>query len=965
MIAISYRREDSTPIAGRLFDRLVTEFGKGNVFMDFDSIPYGMDFRKQIQQSLSKADALVVIVGPQWSESATGIRRLDNSDDFVRFEIRCALESGIPIIPVLVNNATMPKAESLPADIGEFAFRNALVLDTGVDFHHHASRLISGVRDLVQSQSDATGALLTPPAISGRDPVKPNGKAVPPPGGDRNQPPANQRRRRTLIVIGMFMVLLIGTGGFVGWSMIRKQQEQREQQLREQNMIVVEGIVIDEMRETPIEKASVKLHFANGETVSADASTGHFRFPAVDRTRLAGDGNYLEATFEAMTRRLPINGSIDSLKAVRIPLLITGVAVSGRVVDSNDRSINGAKISLVNPAGETIDTIFAQNGGFTFPNVKVPRVVVRAERGEIKSEKEIDVKRDWRDAVVLKLNLVLPPPFKRTFFTLKGHAVDTFANEKKLPKELEPTLAGSVPLINTQALAELNSLLAKFGRPLGVQPSRLGPERSADDETPEATRREAAVKKIEKTQLKTLSKEPVLLAAGGMENIDGISIDAAKLPSSFLTEALWSIRAEQLDDFLTENKISTGHTGARLEIPIDQQNLVLSKSATRTDLDALRRMRGTRSEGPSDALLRFFDHICRNGTPTNFLTLSVTGIGCAIGPILTVESPVLLVRVVALENTTDRTVEVGNFHFRMVDPGGGKPLVRTRKENNALLGAVQAESQPWYKPRMLKPGETLVVPLELIFRPKPSEFSDFSEEGASSETAPASKKQSAAKKLTADRQLQTIALVYSKDAEGGTGARATLASMNKQKFVDALLREPVRPAKTDEFVYGPSITLDAIEVDGFRYEIEPFDPVYIAYFSEHAEGGSCPFVYSRAQGGDWVKRGTILTGLSSRKREGTRTLNIAKFDGTLRIAEEEDETSYIDELFVRGTLANGERVTVHSDNDSITRKDHRYLVLKKGESIEIKFPVRDWKPATKVEVIASGFFELARKPETR
>jgi hypothetical protein len=36
MIAISYRRDDSLPLADRLYDR----FGKERVFMDFDSIPY-------------------------------------------------------------------------------------------------------------------------------------------------------------------------------------------------------------------------------------------------------------------------------------------------------------------------------------------------------------------------------------------------------------------------------------------------------------------------------------------------------------------------------------------------------------------------------------------------------------------------------------------------------------------------------------------------------------------------------------------------------------------------------------------------------------------------------------------------------------------------------------------------------------------------------------------------------------
>jgi hypothetical protein len=53
VIAISYRRQDSLPVAGRLYDKLQGEFGKGNVFMDFDSIPYGVDFRQHIKDMAS------------------------------------------------------------------------------------------------------------------------------------------------------------------------------------------------------------------------------------------------------------------------------------------------------------------------------------------------------------------------------------------------------------------------------------------------------------------------------------------------------------------------------------------------------------------------------------------------------------------------------------------------------------------------------------------------------------------------------------------------------------------------------------------------------------------------------------------------------------------------------------------------------------------------------------------------
>src|SRR3954452_9968407 len=114
MIAISYRREDSTPIAGRLYDRLQGEFGKSSVFMDFDSIPYGVDFREHIRRTLEQVSAIVVVIGPHWNESRDGVRRLEDSSDFVRFEVKAALERGIAVIPVLVDKAPMPTSEQLP-----------------------------------------------------------------------------------------------------------------------------------------------------------------------------------------------------------------------------------------------------------------------------------------------------------------------------------------------------------------------------------------------------------------------------------------------------------------------------------------------------------------------------------------------------------------------------------------------------------------------------------------------------------------------------------------------------------------------------------------------------------------------------------------------------------------------------------------------------------------------------------
>jgi TolB-like protein/Tfp pilus assembly protein PilF len=145
-IAISYRRDDSSPITGRLYDRLEATFGPQNVFMDIDSIRPGVDFREQINETISHADAVVAVIGRRWlGEQPDGSRRIDDPNDFVRLEIASALKCKIPVIPVLVDDAPMPKQEKLPPDIEPLAYRQALPLHSGLDFHQHAERLISGI----------------------------------------------------------------------------------------------------------------------------------------------------------------------------------------------------------------------------------------------------------------------------------------------------------------------------------------------------------------------------------------------------------------------------------------------------------------------------------------------------------------------------------------------------------------------------------------------------------------------------------------------------------------------------------------------------------------------------------------------------------------------------------------------------------------------------------------------------
>jgi hypothetical protein len=143
-VFISYRREDTGGAAGRLYDRLGARFGFRRVFRDVDTIEPGERFTRRIEERLAETDVLIALIGREWLSSAhaDGRPRLHDTGDFVRLEIATAFRRGIPVIPALLHNATMPREEALPADLAPLAQCQAIQIDDA-DFHEDVSRLIA------------------------------------------------------------------------------------------------------------------------------------------------------------------------------------------------------------------------------------------------------------------------------------------------------------------------------------------------------------------------------------------------------------------------------------------------------------------------------------------------------------------------------------------------------------------------------------------------------------------------------------------------------------------------------------------------------------------------------------------------------------------------------------------------------------------------------------------------------
>jgi hypothetical protein len=148
-IFLNYRRDDSAAYALLLESRLKERFPDAKVFMDLDSIRAGRDFIEAIRDALDSCAVLVALIGRQWVTIADeeGRRRLDNPDDWVRSEIRTALESEVLVIPVLVDRAKPLRQQELPGELHKLARLNAFELSYD-RFQYDAGRLL----DLIQPE---------------------------------------------------------------------------------------------------------------------------------------------------------------------------------------------------------------------------------------------------------------------------------------------------------------------------------------------------------------------------------------------------------------------------------------------------------------------------------------------------------------------------------------------------------------------------------------------------------------------------------------------------------------------------------------------------------------------------------------------------------------------------------------------------------------------------------------------
>ncbi|MFZ0668433.1 MAG: toll/interleukin-1 receptor domain-containing protein [Acidimicrobiales bacterium] len=210
-VFISYRRGETSGQARAIHDMLEQRLGEQRVFMDVDAIALGEVFYTKIAEGIQSSGVALVLIGHDFFDEQNQAR-LHQADDWVRVEIETALHRQVPIIPILVERASMPRADLLPESLRPLTTFQAMDLENQ-RWDYDMQRLNNSIDTLIAKRAMAP----TVPVVGA------GGHApAPPPAPPRRQPTAQPAgddkppRSKKPIVIGSAVLAVVIVAAVLG-----------------------------------------------------------------------------------------------------------------------------------------------------------------------------------------------------------------------------------------------------------------------------------------------------------------------------------------------------------------------------------------------------------------------------------------------------------------------------------------------------------------------------------------------------------------------------------------------------------------------------------------------------------------------------------------------------------------------------------------------------------------------------
>lgn len=155
-IFICYRRRENRKDAMVLFEVLAQHFGTNAVFVDVAGIAQGVNCQERVDRTLDTCRVVLLLMGQNWAaiKDESGKPRLDDPHDRVRVLVASALRRNIPLIPVFIEGARMPRPHRLPPQLADLARQQGIALDRE-NRRAQIAHLVAALERWVKPRADA------------------------------------------------------------------------------------------------------------------------------------------------------------------------------------------------------------------------------------------------------------------------------------------------------------------------------------------------------------------------------------------------------------------------------------------------------------------------------------------------------------------------------------------------------------------------------------------------------------------------------------------------------------------------------------------------------------------------------------------------------------------------------------------------------------------------------------------
>lgn len=577
------------------------------------------------------------------------------------------------------------------------------------------------------------------------------------------------------------------------------------------------------------------------------------------------------------------------------------VVVEGYVFMPDGTPAENAIVTLL--TGSQEQRTFTSKGKFEFRNVDPKATLfLKATLKPKNLEARQTVELPGKSPI---LGLILKPivrPFRETYYTLEGHAVD-FLLKGAIDSEWESRLGGQPYIIPNPVFRELQRLARQF-----ATPKAAGAEATA-------TSSNQGTFRLPQDVWSAMSGQGLLEATTPhrIELFSGASEVYRLLRSAPVNT--WNLHIESGNGIISAD--------ART-IAFDALEVSLTKFATFEDMESL--IYPYIKYSGSKETLEFYRYVTKDFFPHDFLKIVIRHAGCVDEMTVDIQARPLALRVAVVENVLDSPINVGEFELRELK----QPGLRSISENRRQLDNIRPSRRNLFPQRILLPREKLLVPLALILQGDDAEV----RYGHSI--------------LRADSY---VFLAWGKEHLRLTGSIADKVNFESQPAYEL-----------DEYVFGPAVQIDSLEVESRRYTFRTFDPKRFVIYSETWGVGSCPYVFTFSPSSQtWINEGHILYGADHPSKERSDSLQLSSYDGRVVVRELDPENSFIDSLAIRVVRFDGSEIVLPALNESLAERDQRYLTLKQGERRLVEFkPYKLQGDETLYILDAVGYYEPYR-----